>query len=85
MQTELSSYSQFYKDKHKGRKLDWDHGLGTASIQARFPKGIKDLRVSLHQALVLLLFNEQTRIVYTDIKEETKIGKNLYSCQDTTY
>lgn len=74
MQSELSDYTNFYKNKHSGRKLDWAHSLGTVVLRARFSEGIKELRVSLYQALVLLLFNERDKISFTDIKEETRIG-----------
>ncbi|KAK7688012.1 hypothetical protein QCA50_008382 [Cerrena zonata] len=73
MQSELTKYSTFYKVKHTGRKLDWEHSLGTAVLRARFAKGTKELRVSLYQTLVLLLFNEEDQLRYTDIKEQTHI------------
>ncbi|KAI0785913.1 Cullin family-domain-containing protein [Abortiporus biennis] len=73
MQDELNKYTTFYKSKHQGHKLDWDHALGTATLQARFKNGEKELSVSLYQALILLLFNEEESISFIDIKEQTRI------------
>lgn len=77
MQDDLMKYSTFYKNKHQGHKLDWDHALGTAILRARFKNGEKELSVSLYQALILLLFNEDTELTFEDIKERTRMG--LYS------
>ncbi|CDO70959.1 hypothetical protein BN946_scf184829.g68 [Trametes cinnabarina] len=74
MQQDLADYTEFYKKKHQGRKLDWDHALGTATLKARFNAGEKELSVSLYQAVILLLFNEETTISYADIKEQTRLG-----------
>jgi cullin-4 len=73
MQTDLDNYATFYKTKHQGHKLDWDHSLGTATVKARFTAGPKDLTVSLYQAIVLLLFNEETEIGYRHILEGTRM------------
>ncbi|KAI5997761.1 hypothetical protein EDC04DRAFT_2909509 [Pisolithus marmoratus] len=58
MQSELAAYVAFYKSKHQGRKLDWDHSIGTATLKAR-----------LYQAVVLLLFNESVELEYKQILE----------------
>jgi len=77
MQAELTKYTDYYKSKHSGRVLDWDHSLGTVTLKARFNPGDKELTVSLYQALVLVLFNENTEIPYVDIKEQTNMGETL--------
>ena len=74
MQDDLSTFTRYYKSKHQGRTLDWDHALGTATLKARFKGGNKELSVSLYQAVILLLFNEEEELVYTDIKEQTRLG-----------
>ncbi|KAI0033636.1 Cullin [Vararia minispora EC-137] len=64
MQQELAAFEKFYSEKHKGRKLEWNHALGTATLTARFLSAskvqdkTKDLSVSLFQAAVLLLFQD---------------------------
>lgn len=76
MHTDLLDYTTFYKLRHQGHKLEWDHSLGTATLKARFAPGIKDLTVSLYQAVVLLLFNEETEIGYKAILEATRMGES---------
>jgi hypothetical protein len=44
--------------------------MSTAMLRASFPKGAKELSVSLLQALVLLLFNDADELSYEAIKEE---------------
>jgi len=73
MQVELTKYASFYKLKHQGHKLEWDHALGTVELKARFKAGPKDLSVSLYQAVVLLLFNDSTELLFTDILEHTRM------------
>ncbi|CAL1696829.1 unnamed protein product [Somion occarium] len=73
MQNELSKFTAFYKSKHQGHKLDWEHSLGTATLKGQFKNEAKELQVSLYQALVLLLFNEETELTFADIKERTRI------------
>lgn len=73
MQTELARFETFYANKHKGRKLHFDHSLGTAALRARFKAGEKELTVSMYQTLVLLLFNESDEVGFLDIKEQTRI------------
>ena len=76
MHTDLLDYAAFYKAKHQGHKLEWDHSLGTATIKARFGAGNKDLTVSLYQAVVLLLFNDETEIGFKAILEATRMGES---------
>lgn len=75
MQHLLMAYTDFYTSKHKGHKLTWDHALGTATLTARFTAGIKELSVSLHQCVVLLLFNESVELAYNNIHEAVQMGK----------
>jgi len=74
MQFELDAFVTFYKSKHQGRKLDWDHSLGTATLKGRFKAGSKELTVSLYQAVVLLLFNDVAEMGYSQILEATRMG-----------
>ncbi|KAI0719069.1 Cullin-4B [Cerioporus squamosus] len=73
MQDDLTTFLNYYHQKFQGRKLDWDHALGTATLKARFNAGEKELSVSLYQAVVLLLFNDGDALSYADIKEQTRL------------
>jgi len=76
MLASLQRYSDFYQAKHKSRKLDWFHSLGTVTLTSRFPKGDKELSVSLYQATILLLFNETDKLGLNEIKEQTSMDDN---------
>ena len=75
MQADLTEYANYYKQKHSGHVLDWDHALGTVTMTARFNTASKELSLSLYQAVVLLLFDGTTEWRYTDILEQTRMGK----------
>jgi len=80
MQAELTAYMNYYKQRHSGHALDWDHALGTVTMKARFGPGSKELSLSLYQAVVLLLFNESPELRYPDILERTRMGSSGSSC-----
>ncbi len=77
MEMDLVKYTEFYKRKHQGHKLDWDHSLGIATLRARFNGGEKELSVSLHQAVILLLFNDESEMPYKDIKKAIPLGASF--------
>ncbi|KAG2184596.1 hypothetical protein INT43_000505 [Umbelopsis isabellina] len=72
-------FKNFYLSKHNGRRLMWQNNLGHCVVKASFPKGKKELLVSLFQTVVLLLFNDKQRdhLTYNEIKEMTNIGEFL--------
>ena len=45
-------FKDFYLSKHSGRRLVWQNSLGACVLRASFPKGAKELSVSLFQACV---------------------------------
>lgn len=69
-------FESFYLDKHNSRRLQWQHNLGQCMLKALFPKGIKELSVSLYQAAVLLLFNDQEKWSFQQIQEHTQLEQN---------
>ncbi|GAB2279869.1 hypothetical protein Dimus_014505 [Dionaea muscipula] len=74
---ELTTYQdifkEFYLSKYSGRRLMWQNSLGHCVLKAEFPKGKKELAVSLFQAVVLMLFNDADRLGLQDIKDATRI------------
>jgi len=68
-------FKSFYLTQHSGKKLMWQNNLGTCVLRTHFPLGKKELSVSLFQAVVLLLFNDETieNFSYQHIKEHTNI------------
>ncbi|VDN25866.1 unnamed protein product [Gongylonema pulchrum] len=69
-----TAFKQFYASKHSGRKLQWQYGLSQLLLRAHF-NVVKELQVSMFQALVLLLFNEKIEWKYSEIQAATKIEK----------
>lgn len=66
-------FKEFYSTKTKHRKLTWIYSLGTCNIIGKFhPKPI-ELIVTTYQAAVLLLFNNEERLSYADIKNELNL------------
>lgn len=66
-------FKEFYLSKHSGRKLQWQPTLGHCVLRAQFKAGLKELVVSLFQALVMLLFNTYDELSFEYIKAATNI------------
>jgi cullin-4 len=70
-------FESYYNNKYQGRRLAWQHSLGSCIVRANFPKvGMRELVVSLPQALVLLCFNDEptakpSGLTITDIMNMT--------------
>ncbi|KII86249.1 hypothetical protein PLICRDRAFT_55976 [Plicaturopsis crispa FD-325 SS-3] len=73
MQDDLNRFTAWYKTIHKGHKLEWDHSRATATLKARFAHGQKELSVSLHQAVVLLLFKSNEEMSFKEILDSTRM------------
>ncbi|KAJ1293300.1 hypothetical protein BS78_01G057100 [Paspalum vaginatum] len=66
-------FKEFYLSKYSGRRLMWQNSLGHCVLKADFPKGKKELAVSLFQSVVLMLFNDAQKLSFLDIKDSTGI------------
>ncbi|KAG5029330.1 hypothetical protein JHK87_012844 [Glycine soja] len=66
-------FKEFYLSKYSGRRLMWQNSLGHCVLKAEFPKGRKELAVSLFQTVVLMLFNDAEKLSLQDIKDATGI------------
>jgi cullin-4 len=66
-------FKEFYLSKYSGRRLMWQNSLGHCVLKAEFPKGKKELAVSLFQTVVLMLFNDADKLSFQDIKDSTGI------------
>ncbi|VDL79956.1 unnamed protein product [Nippostrongylus brasiliensis] len=75
----LQLYEKFYDSRHTGRKLQWQPRLGQCVLKANFRRGVqKELKVSLFQAIVLLLFNDQQSWSAADIVQATKLDQKEF-------
>ncbi|KAK0556373.1 hypothetical protein OC846_001196 [Tilletia horrida] len=57
MSKALDRFASFYQTRNSGRKLQWQHSLGTNVVKTTLGSGGKELMVSTFQTVVLLLFN----------------------------
>lgn len=75
------SFERFYLDKHSGRKLSWQAGMGTGDIRATFVRSNGktqryELNVSTYAMVILLLFNDLPNgeaLTYEEIKTRSRI------------
>lgn len=71
---EQEKFTEFYHAQHRGRVLKYQQGLGHCIIKASFPLGVKELQVSIPQAVLLTMFNggdENKEISYAEIQSHT--------------
>jgi len=67
-------FEAFYLARYNGRRLAWQHLLGTCVLKAHFPNGRKELSVSLLQAVVLMLFNRAPALTVAEMRGECKLA-----------
>ena len=68
---EQKSFTDFYQEHNRGRILTWHQGLGNCILKANFPLGVKELQLSIPQALTLLQFNDATEKTYGELRQAT--------------
>ncbi|KIJ50978.1 hypothetical protein M422DRAFT_776892 [Sphaerobolus stellatus SS14] len=71
------SFENFYLQRHSGRKLTWQSGLGNADVRVRFRARTHDLNVSTYALVILLLFEdveENEELSYEQIKNATQLA-----------
>ncbi|KLT44674.1 ubiquitin-protein ligase [Cutaneotrichosporon oleaginosum] len=73
LQSSIDTFSEWYTTQHKNRVLSWRHQLGTVTLTARFDSGKYEVGVSLFQAIVLLQFNDEDVLDFTELKSRTGI------------
>lgn len=74
----IERFSEFYLEKHTGRKLSWQTSTGSAELRATFGTGPNkyrrhDLCVSTYQMCILMLFNEKPALTLGEIRTATAI------------
>lgn len=78
VQVAIDQFSEFYLQKHTGRKLSWQTSTGSAELRATFGTGPSkfrrhDLCVSTYQMCILILFNDTNSLTLGQIRDATQI------------
>lgn len=86
----VSTFKEFYEKKLQHRKLTWIYGLGQVSMKGNFSSKPIELNINLFQAAILLLFNEQGSLKYTEIRDrlglpDEDMARNLHSLSCAKY
>lgn len=72
-------FTNFYNNKHQGRKLSWLWQLCKGEIKANYlkvnGKMSPTFQVSTYQMAILLLFNDSDTVSYDEMVEGTKLAK----------
>ncbi|DBA74791.1 TPA: Cullin-1 [Trebouxia sp. C0005] len=69
----VEQFKEFYEHNTKHRKLGWVYALGTCHIKANFDAKPIELILSTFQASLLLLFNTDDELSYSDIQERLRV------------
>ncbi|KAI8881581.1 Cullin-domain-containing protein, partial [Backusella circina FSU 941] len=92
LQTAQTLYTDFYTEKYPRRRLTWQNALSVCEVVAHYPRGIKNITLTLLQTAVLLLFNDTTKQsfsfaeiqVYTQL-DELELRRTLTSLVSSDY
>ncbi|KAI7901142.1 Cullin [Cokeromyces recurvatus] len=68
LEVSISSFEQFYKNQHNGRRLLWQWNLTRGEVRINHLDKNYEIQVSLYQMIILLLFNQSN---ITNINEIT--------------
>ena len=77
LQRSIEQFTRWYSEQHKNRQLSWRWQLATVSLTARFPSGRYEVGVSMFQAVVLLQFNADESLSFSELQERTGIGESV--------
>ncbi|WWC72278.1 uncharacterized protein I206_106240 [Kwoniella pini CBS 10737] len=73
LQSSVDLFTSWYTTQHKNRQLSWRFQLSTVTLSSRVGKDKYEIGVSLFQAVVLLLFNEEDTLDFKSIQSRTGI------------
>lgn len=76
-QTCLDNFTEFYGERHTGRKLQWINNMCRADVVTNCFKKQYTFACSVFQAAVLLMFNSRDSYTVAEIQEHTGINKKI--------
>src|SRR4051794_27609046 len=77
----LEKFRVFYIEKlgRAGRALHWNHNFSRGEVRLNYLDKKYELGVSLKQLVVILLFNQRTSLLLSEIIDETGMPQNEVS------
>ncbi|XP_038044511.1 cullin-2-like [Patiria miniata] len=75
LEQSVSKFEEFYSEKLPGRKLTWLHHLCTGELKLNYLKKSYIVTATTFQMAVLLLFNSQSCLRYSELLESTQLGE----------
>eukprot|EP00180_Rhodochaete_pulchella_P003161 Plantae.Rhodophyta-Rhodochaete_pulchella.ctg5203.p1 GENE.Plantae.Rhodophyta-Rhodochaete_pulchella.ctg5203~~Plantae.Rhodophyta-Rhodochaete_pulchella.ctg5203.p1 ORF type:complete len:537 (+),score=112.20 Plantae.Rhodophyta-Rhodochaete_pulchella.ctg5203:3-1613(+) len=73
----IKSFGKYYLAKHKGRMLKWQAHVGTsATLKGHFDERSHELEVSTYHMCVLMLYNDNDSLTYSQILRATRIPES---------
>jgi Cullin family/Cullin protein neddylation domain len=76
IQNTLDFFKTYYNSSHQNRQLQWSNSDGISTVFCYFPKGNKEINMSLIQASILLFLNTNKSITIQDILKYHNIPFN---------
>eukprot|EP01105_Mastigella_eilhardi_P010313 TRINITY_DN2407_c0_g2_i1.p1 TRINITY_DN2407_c0_g2~~TRINITY_DN2407_c0_g2_i1.p1 ORF type:complete len:748 (+),score=248.08 TRINITY_DN2407_c0_g2_i1:140-2383(+) len=72
--TACELFERYYMANRNGRKLTWQANMGNADVKAVLGSKKHELSVSTFQMVVLLHFNDTTKLTFHELQENLKIS-----------
>ncbi|CAK0760120.1 Cullin-1 [Coccomyxa viridis] len=69
----VALFKEFYEATVKHRKLTWYYHAGHANIRGNFKRNPIDMVMSTTQAAVVLLFNSEDKLTFSEIRERANL------------
>jgi len=66
-------FKEWYETRTKHRKLTWIYALGICTLNGQFQARPIELQVSTFQAAVLLLFNDDDKLSFVEVKDRLRL------------
>ena len=71
----IATFLDFYSKQHTGRRLSWLHHLAKAEVRLWGYDKRYELTVSVHQLVILMLFNDHAQLTMESIESGTKLSQ----------
>lgn len=81
IQTSLDNYSKYYQTKFQSKIISWIPSMSTSIIDIDFPKGKKEIMMTLVQLNIIKTINDQKKLSLKDLLEKTSTDIKTFKIQ----